>query len=193
MSIKITTQTTKNYDYGYTVASSASSSSGSSNKYGSSGSSSNSSSNLHAKKGAMGIGTLATPSNWQSTVTYQQPAYQPQPYNPVNDYENATPDGWPKVATSPYEEAPHAEAAPHSPTSTELNNASSYISYLVNQLNEAKDKLEKAEEKIVILEKADFKQYKEYLISSIDKFLAERSTGETLSAKEIFQMATGSN
>ncbi len=170
MSIKIMTTTGQaaNYDYGYTIASSGSSSSSSSRK------------------------PAAKPSLWENTAPTNtwQTAPQPQHYaNPVNDYENATPQA---AFPDPSGYMEHAPAPALSPTTAELSNASSYISYLVDQLNKAKDKLEKAEEKIKILESKDdsFKQYKEHLISSIDKFLAERVDRETISGKEIFERAT---
>lgn len=146
-----------NYDYGYTVASSASSSS--------------SSSSYKPTKAP------PTPSLTASSLVpaiapiWGEPEYQY--HSQVNEYENAAPP-------FPNPDAPN-------PTMAELSNASSYISYLAEQLNVTKDKLEKAEEKIKMLENNDIKEYKEYIISSIDEFLASRTNKEAMSGREIFE------
>lgn len=162
--------------------------------YGSSASSASSSSSS-SKKASLRPPATPSPSpwntptsnTWQTTAPAQPGLGQPQQYqqyhSPINEYENATPN---LTDPSGYRDVPP------SPTTAELSNASSYISYLVEQLNKAKEKLEKAEEKIKILEGKDdsFIQYKEYIISSIDKFLAERTDAEAISGKEIFEQAT---
>lgn len=195
MSIKVST----NYDYGYTTASSMSSSS-SSSKWKSTPKP------IWNAQPAPAAPVPESNPNWQNwqhqnnNVPAQPGLGEPQQYYaPVNDYENAT---------------PHLA---QNPTSSEMTNASSYISYLVDQLNSVKDKLEEAEEKIRVLsdekkigdmfervKKADeqmkaignnqaFDTVKEYLISSIDKFLSEKKLEETekMSSKEIFDRATG--
>lgn len=176
MSIKTTDQAAKHGYIENSSHSSISSSSSSSSCVGGSGSSN--------KVGGFS-GAVATPTNWNTSQQY----YVPQKQNPINDYENATPS----YANPSYPQADfsdHYKDVPRSPTTAELSNASSYISYLVEQLNQTKDKLEKAEEKIKILESKDIKQYKEYLISSIDKFLAERTDAETITGKDILDRAT---